>query len=57
MAYTDKTKPSPSWTPDQLYLWHEKIAIRFDGGPVSMTHTEYGVIWDEVDKVKTEVEK
>jgi len=52
MPYTDKTKPSPSWSEEQAYLWHERIGIIGDAvkNPHLMTHSECVVLWDEVDK-------
>jgi hypothetical protein len=49
VTYTPKTIPSPAWTEGQIYLWHERLAIMFDGARAILTHTEYGKVWDWVN--------
>lgn len=57
MPYTDKTKPAPHWTPEQLYIWHERLAIMGDGGTDRLLNSHYVEAWNQADKTKTEAEK
>jgi len=57
MAFVDKTKPSADWTPDQLYVYHERLGIIGDSLPVSLstgqplfTGQHYRIAWDEAEK-------
>lgn len=35
MPYIDKSKPSPAWTPDQLYKYQERLGIIGESLPLS----------------------
>jgi len=57
MPYIDKTKPSPSWTVDQIYRYEERLGIIGESRPLSVqTHkpllliSDYIQAWEEAKK-------
>jgi hypothetical protein len=54
MSYTDMTKPNPAWTPDQLHVYRERLAIcgenRDQDGKQSNTMADYVMAYKQAEQ-------
>ena len=49
---TDPTHPNPAWTPDQLYVYRERLAIMGEGRDTN-TYAEYAVAYKQAENWST----